>query len=180
MRIEIIRIVVANTVALINGGLLVYSMVVKEKSAYMKPLNLSGLLQIVSYLVGGYYSGIIANIFSICRNIYIEKSNKKSPWIITAIVLVGGIISISVNRIVAGSSIWDYIPTISVIGYSWGMLLAKNTTQMKIVNALDISIWIIFDYTHMLVVNVVLDFIIILSAFATQYVRLDPSEEPIV
>lgn len=179
MRIELIRIIVANTVVLVNLGLLIYSMVVKEKSAYMKPLNLSGTLQIVAYLVGGYYSGIVANVFSICRNIYIEKSNKKSPWIIAAIVLAGGLISIAVNRIVAGSSIWDYIPTISIVGYSLGMLLARSASQMKIVSALDICMWIIFDYTHMLVVNVVLDFIIILSAFATQYVKLDPSEEPI-
>lgn len=179
MGIELIRIIVANTVALINGGLLIYSMVVKDKSAYMKPLNFSGVLQILSYLVGGYYSGIVANIFSLCRNIYIEKSGRKSPLVITAIVITGGIISMAVNSVVTGSSIWDYIPTISIVIYSLGMLLARSASQMKIVNALDICMWIVYDYTHMLVVYVVLDFIIILSAIATQYVKLDGSEDPI-
>lgn len=177
MRIDIIRIIVANAIALINVGLLLYSLLIQDKSAYLKPLNISAGLQIISYLVGGYYSGMAANIFSIFRNMYIEKSKTKPIWGTIAIVLAGGIISIAVNQVTAGSTFLDYIPTISIMGYSLGMLLAKSAAHMKMVNALDICLWIVFDYTHLLVVNVVIDFIVILSAIATQYVKLDTSEE---
>lgn len=177
MRIDLIRIIVANAIALINVVLLLYSLLIKDKSAYLKPLNISTGLQIISYLVGGYYSGVAANVFSIFRNMYIEKSQTRSFWGIVAIVIAGGIISIAVNQITVGSTFLDYIPTISIMGYSLGMLLAKTASQMKIVNALDICLWIVFDYTHLLVVNVVIDFIVILSAIATQYVKLDTSEE---
>ena len=129
-------------------------------------------LSMLSYVVCGCWSSVIANIFTIVRDIYCLKATNKNKLAMASIVFFGALNILVINIITSGGAV-SYLPAVSFVFYSTCIFAAKNANQMKLANAVDILLWIVYDYKAMLVFCVVQDLFIILMSLASQYVKLD-------
>lgn len=175
---DVLRVFLSNCVAFLNLCLLVYSYLMKSKKDMVTLNVISEGLMLAVYVISGFWTAAVTNLFSFGRDMYYTKSAKKSKMAVALILLVGVIITVVVNL---GETKEQFLllPVISLLLYSGGLFLCKSANQLKLVSAVDISLWFFYDFRNMLILCVVQDFFIILMSLASLYVELDTEEESI-
>lgn len=168
---SIIRAILSNLLTCVNLSLLIYTFLLKEKNRLLATSNASLIIMIMVYLVSGCYTSAFANLFSMGRNIYCEKCKKKNKAIILAIILLGTLLTFIINYKSNGLEKMTIIPVISFLVYSVGIFVTKTANQMKFVSALDVLLWITYDFKNMLIVCVFQDVFIVLITCASYYVK---------
>ena len=175
---DILRLVLSNGLAFISFILTVYSSILTKKNNMLRINQLMSFLTVTTYVVTGLYYAAVASLFAMWRNQICLKypSRKEAVSSKIAVIIIGTFFSVwcaypKVNWV-------EYIPAVSFLFCSIGYFVTNSSSNMRIVNALDILLfWLVFDYINLMAFLVVLDLFIVLFPFAERYVQLDKTDE---
>lgn len=144
-----------------------------KKEGFLKMRLLYLLVFMAVYTISGCYSAVVSALISMVRDLYLLKRKKNSKVILFGYI----ILSTGLNLFIAlrtYSGFTSLLPVCSFLFYTIGMMIAKNSTQMKITAALDMGLfWIVHDLKNMLIICVITDLYLILSPLAVKYIERD-------
>jgi len=144
-------VLIGNIIALAGCTLMVLVGLIKEKRKILSVQCIQFLLQGASNLILGGYSGFIANIVSILRNLAFNKF-KVSLWLKIFFVALQLVLSLGT----LSANIVSWLPLIAAVLFTWFLDL-KNEVHLKIVIIISQVMWLIYDYVHLNFVSVAFD-----------------------
>lgn len=152
-------ILIGNFISLLGCILMVISGLIKEKKKILLVQSFQVALLGIANLVLGAFSGFIAGIVSLVRNLVftrLESSTKlKLLFIFIQIVL-----SINPN----GMTWVDWMPVIACVSFTWYIDTPSEITLKKIF-IMNLTCWAIYDLTYTNYVSFTFDLFSIISNF---------------
>ena len=171
------RVVLANSACFINLIIYVSSSVFKEKRDIILLNTIPLIMDILAYLVSGLYGAVIVIIFATVRNASTLIFKSKFGSILKGLCILMGT-ALSVYSVIKSGDGWtDYIPAVSFLWFSLGQEISKNANQLRFVSSVDALMLIYFDFTNMIVVNVIVDLFRMLLPVFVKYVQRDTTDE---
>ncbi len=151
-------IILGNILALIGSILMLYIAILKSKKKIL-------------YFQSSGYTGAIANVVGIVRNIlcYKNKLNIYFKLIISILLLILSLFFDSFTLI-------RTLPIISGILYTWLMEI-KNIIKFKLLIVVTIVLWLIYDIYIKSFVSALVDVLTISTNIITMYQLLNRKEE---
>lgn len=148
-------LLIGNLLAFFAAGLLFFTSFLKNKKQILFYQTINIMLYAFSNLVLGGITGFINNILNVIRNIlcYKEKLNITIKIILTIITLIFTIDFKDLNLI-------NTLPSICGITYLWFMD-TKDIKKFKLLNALAMLFWVIYDFSIKSYVGAFFDFIVV-------------------
>ncbi len=164
-------IILGNILALIGSILMLYIAILKSKKKILYFQSIQMLVLAFSNLVLSGYTGAIANIVGIVRNIlcYKNKLNIYFKLIISILLLILSLFFDSFTLI-------RTLPIISGILYTWLMGI-KNIIKFKLLIVVTIVLWLIYDIYIKSFVSALFDALTISTNIITMYQLLNRKEE---
>lgn len=162
MNKDSILLLIANLISVVNLFLYACMYIYKGRKKVLLFQSLSVACTIVIYAISGCYSSVIANSLAILRNQYNSKGAPFGQRINFLILIVGCITTFFANGGLDDFSFYTYLPLLSLILCSIGVMFFKSAISIQIVTCFDGILWIWYDVENVLYVNVVTDILIIM------------------
>lgn len=157
------QLICGNIVALIGSLLMVYVGSAKDRKKILYIQTLQILSFTISTLILGGYTGTILNLISIIRNIlcYKDKLTKNYKIIL---ILSCIIFSLLFNNL----GLLGLLPLISTVIYT-SFMSTKSTIKLKLLIALTMILWLIYDILIRSYTSAIFDFFSIIANVVTIY-----------
>lgn len=152
-------ILIGNFISLLGCILMVISGLIKEKKKILLVQSAQVALLGTANLVLGAFSGFIAGMVSLVRNLvfaHLETSTKLK----LLFVFIQVILSINPN----GMSWVDWMPVLACVSFTWYIDTPSEITLKKVF-IMNLTCWAIYDFTYTNYVSFVFDLFSILSNF---------------
>lgn len=144
-------VLIGNIIALLGCTLMVLVGLIKEKRRILSVQCIQFLLQGASNLILGGYSGFIANIVSVLRNLAFNKF-RVTVWLKIAFVALQLLLSIGT----LSANIVTWLPLFAAVLFTWFLDL-KNEVHLKIMIIIAQIMWLVYDFVHINYVSVAFD-----------------------
>lgn len=154
-------IIIANILGLISALIMIYAGSIKEKNKVLKYHTIHAFFGMSCDLLLGGYPSVISNIFTITRNILVNKNKFNKIYMIIFILLVTILIILTNNLGWIG-----YIPLINFIFYTV-FINTKDNIIFKYVFIISMITWLIYDIIIKAYSSTIFDFITIVTAIIT-------------
>jgi hypothetical protein len=154
-------IIIANILGLISALIMIYAGSIKEKNKVLKYHTIHAFFGMSCDLLLGGYPSVISNIFTITRNILVNKNKFNKIYMIIFILLVTILILLTNNLGWIG-----YIPLINFIFYTV-FINTKDNIIFKYVFIISMITWLIYDIIIKAYSSAIFDFITIVTAIIT-------------
>lgn len=154
-------IIIANILGLISALIMIYAGSIKEKNKVLKYHTIHAFFGMSCDLLLGGYPSVISNIFTITRNILVNKNKFNKIYMIIFILLVTILIILTNNLGWIG-----YIPLINFIFYTV-FINTKDNIIFKYVFIISMITWLIYDIIIKAYSSAIFDFITIVTAIIT-------------
>lgn len=130
----------------------------KEKKELVRWQIADTIFNATANLLLWSFSGFVVNFVSFVRNILAYK-NKLTRWVTAALSIVMVIVGLYANN----RGLIGVIPVAASVSYTIGMHLLKTAQSMRILIAINVVIWMIYDVTIRSYPIAVMDGVILLT-----------------
>ena len=156
-------IIIGNIIALVASGtsLIIGILKSREKIIYVQTLQFL-LFSISTFLLGGF-TGAIANLIGMIRNILCYKE-KLTKTIMALIILVSLILTLMFNNL----GFIGLLPLINTIIYTV-FINEKNPLKFKILILITVILWFIYDITIKSYTSAIFDLASIIAGSLSTY-----------
>ncbi len=154
------NIIIGNIIAFAGCGLMVLVGFIKQKRRILAVQCVQFALQGASNLILGGFSGFIANVVSILRNLAFFKF-KNSVWLKLFFIVLQLLLSLSSLR----NGFINWLPLLAAVLFTWFLDL-ENEVYLKIVIISTQVLWLIYDFVHFNYVAVAFDCFTMVSTVA--------------
>lgn len=160
-------ILIGNLISFVGCSLMVIIGLIKEKKKILSVQCIQFSIQGIANLVLGGYTGFIANIVSIIRNLVFSRfkitTTLKMAFVALQLIL-------SASSLIGGGFI-HWLPIIAVVLYTWYLDL-ESEVLLKLVMIVCQICWLIYDIYMQNYVSTVFDIFTIISTTAGIYLIL--------
>jgi hypothetical protein len=154
-------VIIANILGLISALIMIYAGSIKEKNKVLKYHTIHAFFGMSCDLLLGGYPSVISNIFTITRNILVNKNKFNKIYMVIFILLVTILILLTNNLGIIG-----FIPLINFIFYTI-FINTKDNIIFKYVFIISMITWLIYDVIIKAYSSAVFDLITIITAVVT-------------
>jgi hypothetical protein len=155
------KLIIANILGLISALIMIYAGAKKEKNKVLKYHTIHALFGMSCDLLLGGYPSVISNIFTITRNILVNK-NKFNKLLMVIFIILASISIIYFNNL----GIIGYIPLINFIFYTV-FINTKDNIVFKYVFIISMITWLIYDLIIKAYSSAIFDSITIITSVIT-------------
>ncbi len=153
-------VLIGNIIALLGCTLMVLVGLIKEKRKILSVQCVQFALQGASNLILGGYSGFIANIVSILRNLAFNRF-RVTLWLKIFFVALQLLLSVGT----LSSDLITWLPLFAAVLFTWFLDL-QSEVHLKIVILIAQVMWLVYDFVHMNYVSVAFDLFTMVSTIA--------------
>ncbi len=150
-------LLIGNALAFLGCILMVLTGVIKKKENVLYVQCVQFSLMGGGNFVLGAYSGVVANVLSIVRNLIFAKTGG-TTWL--KIVFI--VIQVALTLITGDGSWLVWLPVIATVIFTWA-LDTKNIVIFKLANAIGQVMWMIYDLNYQNYAGFAFDIMAILS-----------------
>lgn len=150
-------LLIGNALAFMGCILMVLTGVIKKKERVLYVQCVQFALMGGGNFVLGAYSGVVANVLSIVRNLIFAKTGG-TKWLKIAFIAVQAAITLLTGD--GGVLIW--LPVIATVALTWA-LDTSNIVVFKLAIAFGQLMWMIYDFNYQNYVGFVFDIMAVVS-----------------
>lgn len=155
--------IVGNIVALIAASLSIILGIIKNREKIIYIQTIQFLIFIISNLILGGFTGAIANIIGVTRNILSYKE-KLTKAIILLIIIISIILTLMFNNL----GFIGLFPLVNTIIYTL-FINEKNPFKFKILLLISFILWFIYDINIKSYASAIFDLVSFITAIFSAY-----------
>ena len=152
-------LLIGNFIALIGCILMVISGLIKEKNKILIVQCFQVGFLGLSNLILGAFSGFIAGIVSIARNLVFTKYTA-SVKLKLLFIIIQVILSLNPN----GMTWIDWLPVAACVSFTW--YIDTESKTLKKVSIFNLTCWVLYDFFYKNYISMAFDFFSIISNIA--------------
>lgn len=159
-------ILIGNIIAFVGCSLMVFVGLIKEKKRILSVQCLQFAIQGASNLILGGFTGFIANVVSIIRNVVFSKVRStvalKMLFVAVQLLLSAGSL---------GDGVISWLPVLAAALFTW-FIDVESEVILKIVIIVTQILWLVYDLCHTNYVSAAFDVFTMISTVVGIYLIL--------
>ncbi len=133
------NILIGNIISLLGSSLMILAGIVKRKNTIVKMQCAQFSLMAAAQMVLGGFTGVIANIVSLVRNLFCLRFELTLTWKLV-FISVQSVLSVIFNN----HGAVGYLPLVAVVIFTW-FLDTKSDMTFKLVLTITQAMWLVYD-----------------------------------